>query len=92
MPTTATAPGATTGAVAPTAAKSAGSDAFESTKPAEIARFIGKHFIYTYENGWQYEMYFKKDCTIDYRIHGGMVEGRWVRDQGPTSSASRTMS
>lgn len=57
------------------------SDPFESTKPAEIARFIGKHFIYTYENGWQYEMYIKNDRTIDYRIHSGMVGGRWVRDQ-----------
>ena len=44
MPTTATAPGAKTSAAASTAAKSADSDPFESTKPAEIARFIGKHF------------------------------------------------
>jgi len=28
------------------------SDAFKSTKPAEIAPFVGKHYIYTYENGW----------------------------------------
>lgn len=56
-------------------------DPFESTKPAELTRFIGKHFIYTYENGWQYEMYLKNDRTIDYRIHSGMVGGRWVRDQ-----------
>ncbi|WP_268998573.1 phenolic acid decarboxylase [Paraburkholderia sejongensis] len=57
------------------------SDLFESTKPAEIARFVGKHFIYTYENGWQYEMYIKNDRTIDYRIHSGIVGGRWVREQ-----------
>ena len=57
------------------------SDDFESTKPAELTRFIGKHFIYTYDNGWQYEMYLKNDRTIDYRIHSGMVGGRWVRDQ-----------
>lgn len=57
------------------------SDPFESTKPEELTAFIGKHFIYTYENGWQYEMYIKNDRTIDYRIHGGMVGGRWVRDQ-----------
>ncbi|MDB5654841.1 MAG: Phenolic acid decarboxylase [Tardiphaga sp.] len=57
------------------------SDPFESTKPAELTRFIGKHFIYTYENGWQYEMYLKNARTIDYRIHSGMVGGRWVRDQ-----------
>ena len=57
------------------------SDPFESTKPTEIAPFVGKHFIYTYENGWQYEAYIKNARTIDYRIHSGMVGGRWVRDQ-----------
>lgn len=54
---------------------------FESTKPEELVDFIGLHFIYTYDNGWQYEMYIKNDRTIDYRIHSGMVGGRWVRDQ-----------
>lgn len=57
------------------------SDPFESTKPEEIAGFIGRHFIYTYANGWQYELYIKNERTIDYRIHSGMVGGRWVRDQ-----------
>ncbi|CAI0774955.1 phenolic acid decarboxylase [Serratia entomophila] len=56
-------------------------DPFESTKPEQLSRFLGKHFIYTYENGWQYEMYLKNARTIDYRIHSGMVGGRWVRDQ-----------
>ncbi len=56
-------------------------DLFESTKPETLTRFIGKHFIYTYDNGWQYEMYLKNARTIDYRIHSGMVGGRWVRDQ-----------
>ncbi|MDN7904686.1 phenolic acid decarboxylase [Burkholderia diffusa] len=57
------------------------SDHFESTKPEQLVPFVGKHFIYTYENGWQYEMYVKNERTIDYRIHSGMVGGRWVRDQ-----------
>lgn len=56
-------------------------DPFASTKPDEIARFVGRHLIYTYENGWQYELYIKNARAIDYRIHGGMVGGRWVRDQ-----------
>ena len=43
--------------------------------------FIGTHFIYTYDNGWEYEWYAKNEDTVDYRIHGGMVAGRWVRDQ-----------
>jgi len=51
------------------------------TKPAELEIFLGRHFIYTYENGWQYELYIKNATTIDYRIHSGMVGGRWVRDQ-----------
>lgn len=57
------------------------SESFESTKPEQLVDFLGKHFIYTYDNGWQYEMYIKNDRTIDYRIHSGMVGGRWVRDQ-----------
>lgn len=56
-------------------------DLFESTRPEQLTKFLGKHFIYTYENGWQYEMYLKNARTIDYRIHTGMVGGRWVRDQ-----------
>jgi phenolic acid decarboxylase len=46
-----------------------------------MENFIGSHMIYTYENGWEYEIYIKNDHTIDYRIHSGMVGGRWVRDQ-----------
>lgn len=56
-------------------------DNFESTKPAEIAPFVGSHYIYTYDNGWLYEFYIKNDRTVDYRVHGGLVGGRWVRDQ-----------
>ena len=40
------------------------SDAFASTRPPEIAAFVGKHIIYTYANGWQDEMYFKNDRTV----------------------------
>ncbi len=43
--------------------------------------FLGTHFIYTYDNGWEYEWYAKNDHTVDYRIHGGMVAGRWIKDQ-----------
>lgn len=47
----------------------------------ELEDFIGTHFIYTYDNGWEYEWYAKNEDTVDYRIHGGMVAGRWVTDQ-----------
>lgn len=47
----------------------------------ERAGIAGHRFIYTYANGWQYEMYVKNKMTIDYRIHSGHVGGRWVKDQ-----------
>jgi phenolic acid decarboxylase len=53
----------------------------KSTQLQELNQFVGKHFIYTYENGWQYELYVKNASTIDYRIHSGMVGGRWVKSQ-----------
>ncbi len=56
-------------------------ESFESTKPEELIGFIGKHIIYTYDNGWQYEVYIKNATTVDYRIHSGIVGGRWVRNQ-----------
>ena len=46
-----------------------------------MQKFLGAHIIYTYENGWEYEMYIKNENTVDYRIHSGMVGGRWVRNQ-----------
>lgn len=49
--------------------------------PQDLTGIVGHRFIYTYANGWQYEMYVKNDRTIDYRIHSGHVGGRWVKDQ-----------
>lgn len=49
--------------------------------PQDFSGIAGYRFIYTYANGWQYEMYVKNDHTIDYRIHTGHVGGRWVKDQ-----------
>jgi phenolic acid decarboxylase len=56
-------------------------ESFHSTRPEELLSFVGKHIIYTYENGWQYEIYIKNASTVDYRIHSGIVGGRWVRNQ-----------
>src|SRR2546430_3482280 len=47
----------------------------------DLSGIVGHRFIYTYANGWQYELYVKNDHTIDYRIHSGHVGGRWVKDQ-----------
>jgi phenolic acid decarboxylase len=49
-----------------------------SSFPNEL---LGKHLVYTYDNGWQYEIYVKNASTFSYRIHGGIVAGRWVTDQ-----------
>ncbi|MEP7362662.1 MAG: phenolic acid decarboxylase [Acidobacteriota bacterium] len=49
--------------------------------PQDLAGFLGHRFVYTYANGWQYEMYIKNAATIDYRIHSGHVGGRWVKHQ-----------
>ncbi|PTT23225.1 phenolic acid decarboxylase [Microbacterium sp. HMWF026] len=51
-------------------------------EPAQdLTGIVGHRFIYTYANGWQYEMYVKNATTIDYRIHSGHVGGRWVKGQ-----------
>ncbi len=49
--------------------------------PQDLSGIVGYRFIYTYANGWRYEMYVKNAQTIDYRIHSGIVGGRWVKDQ-----------
>ena len=46
-----------------------------------MKNFLGHHIIYTYDNGWEYEIYIKNQTTIDYRIHSGRVDVRWVKDQ-----------
>lgn len=47
----------------------------------ELTPILGKRMVYVYENGWMYELYVKNATTIDYRIHSGIVGGRWVKDQ-----------
>lgn len=46
-----------------------------------LTGFTGMHFVYTYANGWKYEMYIRNSNTIDYRIHSGIVAGRWMNKQ-----------
>lgn len=33
----------------------------------KLKNLIGTHFIYTYDNDWQYEFYIKNENTVDYR-------------------------
>jgi len=47
----------------------------------DLSGFVGKHLVYTYDNGWNYEIYVKNEQTLDYRIHSGLVGKRWVKDQ-----------
>ncbi len=46
-----------------------------------LSGILGKHLVYTYDNGWNYEIYVKNAETMDYRIHSGIVGNRWVKDQ-----------
>lgn len=50
----------------------------------EFSALVGKHLFYEYDNGWRYELYVRNGHTIDYRIHSGMVGGRWVTGQEVT--------
>lgn len=47
----------------------------------DLSELVGKHLVYTYDNGWNYEIYVKNSTTMDYRIHSGIVGNRWVKDQ-----------
>lgn len=47
----------------------------------DLRGILGKHLVYTYDNGWNYEVYIKNTTTMDYRIHSGIVGNRWVKDQ-----------
>lgn len=47
----------------------------------DLSQLLGKLCLITYENGWQYEVYFKNAQYVDYRIHSGIVAGRWVNDR-----------
>lgn len=47
----------------------------------DLSGLVGKHLVYTYDNGWNYELYVKNGHTLDYRIHSGIVGNRWVKDQ-----------
>jgi phenolic acid decarboxylase len=52
------------------------------TKPIQnFSGIIGKHILYKYDNGWRYEYYFRNETSGDYRIHSGIVGGRWVTKQ-----------
>lgn len=47
----------------------------------DLTNLVGKHLIYTYENGWQHEIYIKNDSTLDYRVCSGSASNRCVKDQ-----------
>ncbi|KXS20015.1 hypothetical protein M427DRAFT_131457 [Gonapodya prolifera JEL478] len=43
---------------------------------SDLSGIINKHVVYTYDNGWLYESWFKSPTRIVYRIHGGPMGGR----------------
>lgn len=52
-----------------------------SFEKEDLSGLVGKHVVYTYDNGWNYELYVKNATTLDYRIHSGIVGDRWVKSQ-----------
>ena len=42
----------------------------------ELDDFLGTHFIYTYDNGWEYEWYAKNDHTVDYRTQTSHIPNK----------------
>ncbi|MGW4489792.1 phenolic acid decarboxylase [Amycolatopsis sp. NPDC004368] len=54
---------------------------------SENTGITGKHLLLRYDNGWFYEIYFKSETVIDYRVHESIVAGRWVKDQEITQRA-----
>jgi phenolic acid decarboxylase len=54
---------------------------YSAESPPGIDGLVGSHLLYRYANGWRYELYVKNRNTIDYRIHEGIVAGRWVKHQ-----------
>ena len=47
----------------------------------DLSIMVGKRIIYTYDNGWLYELYFHSDTLLHYRVHSGLVGGRWVTNR-----------
>lgn len=47
----------------------------------DLTNLVGKHLTYTYENGWQHEIYIKNDSSLDYRVCSGSASNRCVKDQ-----------
>jgi phenolic acid decarboxylase len=48
---------------------------YEHFDKHDLSGFIGKHLVYTYDNGWNYEIYVKT-ATPWIRIHSGIVANR----------------
>ena len=53
----------------------------------DLSILVGKRIIYTYENGWLYELYFNSPTLLHYRVHSGLVGGRWVTNREVTMKA-----
>jgi phenolic acid decarboxylase len=53
----------------------------------QLQGLVGKRFVHIYDSSWRYELYVKNADTLDtldYRIHSGMVGGRWSRTSAST--------
>ena len=42
----------------------------------DLSGFIGKHLVYTYDNGWNYEIYVKNGTSGGNRVVDPAASGR----------------
>ena len=40
----------------------------EALVDSTLVPLVGKRLIYMYENGWEYEVYYKNKSNIDYKV------------------------
>ncbi|KAH7295992.1 hypothetical protein KP509_26G002600 [Ceratopteris richardii] len=70
-------------------AATAPADPFEEPV-SDLSGLLGKHIMYTYTNGWSYELYYKNSETIDYHVRSGPIQGRMVKGQKATIKRFKT--
>lgn len=47
----------------------------------DLSGFVGKHLVYTYDNGWNYEIYVKMKTPSTTVFTAAPAGNRWVKDQ-----------
>ena len=61
----------------------------EELVDSTLVPLVGKRLIYMYENGWEYEVYYKNKSTIDYRVLLWLWPDAMWKDRAFTCGAYR---